>query len=112
VAAGKPERMQIYPHTAEFASENFRAPQCPQKERNPLSCRWFLQAGISLAPRLKEMGSNAYRAAHNAPAAEFLDACHRLGMLVMDENRNFGAAARRQDSAESLPWNEEWLIQP
>ncbi|MFZ0233302.1 MAG: beta-galactosidase GalA [Candidatus Acidiferrales bacterium] len=42
--------------------------------------------------RLKEMGSNAYRCAHNAPAAEFLDACDRLGMLVMDENRNFGSS--------------------
>ena len=42
--------------------------------------------------RLKAMGSNAYRAAHNAPAAEFLDACDRWGMLVMDENRNFGAS--------------------
>ncbi len=42
--------------------------------------------------RLKEMESNAYRAAHNAPAAEFLDAADRLGMLVMDENRNFGAS--------------------
>jgi beta-galactosidase len=42
--------------------------------------------------RLKEVGSNAYRAAHNAPAVEFLDACDRLGMLVMDENRNFGAS--------------------
>ena len=42
--------------------------------------------------RLKEMGSNAYRAAHNAPAAEFLDATDRLGLLVMDENRNFGAS--------------------
>jgi beta-galactosidase len=41
--------------------------------------------------RLQEMGSNAYRCAHNAPAAEFLDAADRLGMLVMDENRNFGA---------------------
>ncbi len=41
--------------------------------------------------RLKEMGSNAYRAAHNAPASEFLDAADRLGILVMDENRNFGA---------------------
>lgn len=39
--------------------------------------------------KLKEMGSNAYRAAHNPPAREFLDACDRLGMLVMDENRNF-----------------------
>jgi beta-galactosidase len=39
--------------------------------------------------KLKEMGSNAYRSAHNPPAREFLDACDRLGMLVMDENRNF-----------------------
>jgi beta-galactosidase len=38
------------------------------------------------------MGSNAYRCAHNPPAAEFLDACDRLGMLVMDENRNFNCA--------------------
>lgn len=42
--------------------------------------------------RLKEMGSNAYRCAHNAPAAEFLDAADRLGLLVMDENRNFGSS--------------------
>jgi beta-galactosidase len=42
--------------------------------------------------KLKEMGSNAYRAAHNAPAAEFLDATDRLGLMVMDENRNFGAS--------------------
>jgi beta-galactosidase len=42
--------------------------------------------------RLKEMGSNAYRCAHNPPAAEFLDACDRQGLLVMDENRNFGSS--------------------
>ena len=42
--------------------------------------------------RLKEMGANAYRCAHNPPAAEFLEACDRLGMLVMDENRNFGSS--------------------
>lgn len=41
--------------------------------------------------KLKELGSNFYRCAHNAPASEFLDAADRLGMLVMDENRNFGA---------------------
>ncbi len=39
--------------------------------------------------RLKEMGCNAYRSAHNQATPEFLDACDRLGMLVMDENRNF-----------------------
>ena len=42
--------------------------------------------------RLKDMGSNAYRCAHNPPAPEFLDACDRLGMLVMDENRNFNVS--------------------
>lgn len=38
---------------------------------------------------LKEMGSNAYRCSHNPPAREILDACDRLGMIVMDENRRF-----------------------
>jgi beta-galactosidase len=51
--------------------------------------------------RLKEMGSNAYRCAHNAPAAEFLDAADRLGMLVMDENRNFGSTP---EHTRQLDW--------
>jgi beta-galactosidase len=42
--------------------------------------------------KLKEMGANAYRCAHNPPAAEFLAACDRQGMLVMDENRNFNTS--------------------
>jgi len=37
--------------------------------------------------RLIEMGSNAYRTSHNPPTPELLDACDRLGMLVMDETR-------------------------
>jgi beta-galactosidase len=42
--------------------------------------------------RLKELGSNAYRAAHNPPAPELLEACDRQGLLVMDENRNFNCS--------------------
>jgi beta-galactosidase len=34
---------------------------------------------------LKEMGCNAIRTSHNPPAPAFLDACDRLGMLVMVE---------------------------
>ena len=37
--------------------------------------------------KLKEMGANAYRTSHNPPTPELLDACDRLGMLVMDETR-------------------------
>ncbi|MCB1132782.1 MAG: DUF4982 domain-containing protein, partial [Verrucomicrobiae bacterium] len=53
--------------------------------------------------RLKELGSNAYRCAHNPPAKEFLEACDRMGMLVMDENRNFNVTPEYVGQLE-------WLI--
>ena len=53
--------------------------------------------------RLKEMGANAYRCSHHPPAAEFLDACDRLGMLVMDENRNF-------NTTPEYMRHLEWLV--
>jgi beta-galactosidase len=34
---------------------------------------------------LKESGYNAIRTSHNPVSPAFLDACDRLGMLVMDE---------------------------
>lgn len=51
--------------------------------------------------RLKAMGANALRTAHNAVAAEMLDAADRLGVLVMAENRNFNAS---EDSQPELEW--------
>ena len=42
--------------------------------------------------QLKKMGSNAYRASHNPPTPELLDACDKLGMLVLDETRMFGSS--------------------
>jgi len=39
--------------------------------------------------RLKDFGCNAYRASHNLPSKEVLDACDELGLIVMDENRRF-----------------------
>jgi len=50
--------------------------------------------------RLKEMGCNAYRTAHNPPTPELLEACDRLGMLVMDENRLIGSDAQHLDRLE------------
>jgi beta-galactosidase len=52
--------------------------------------------------RLKEMGSNAYRSSHNPPTPELLEACDRLGMLVMDENRLLGSDAANLDRLEKL----------
>ncbi len=42
--------------------------------------------------RLKQFGVNAYRCSHNPPAPEVLDACDRLGMLVLNENRFFNSS--------------------
>jgi beta-galactosidase len=41
--------------------------------------------------RLKAMGSNGLRTSHNPPTPELLDACDRLGMVVMDETRMFSS---------------------
>ncbi len=40
--------------------------------------------------KMKDMGANAWRAAHNPPSKALLDACDKLGMLVLDENRHLG----------------------
>ncbi|HLP15594.1 MAG TPA: beta-galactosidase GalA [Bacteroidota bacterium] len=75
--------------------------------------------------RLKEMGSNAIRTSHNPPTPEMLDACDRLGMLVLDENRLMGTNAEHRDALERMMkrdrnhpsvilWslgNEEWAIE-
>jgi len=75
--------------------------------------------------RLKDMGSNAYRTSHNPPTAELLDACDRLGMLVLDENRmmsssdeglsQFSRLIRRDRNHPCVfAWsigNEEWFVQ-
>lgn len=52
--------------------------------------------------RLKEMGCNAYRCAHNPPAPELLDACDRLGLLVMDETRLMAATPQGRHELEHM----------
>lgn len=52
--------------------------------------------------KLQEMGCNAYRCSHNPPTPELLDACDRLGMLVMDETRLLSSASENMQQLESL----------
>ena len=75
--------------------------------------------------RLKSMGVNGIRTAHDPPAPELLDACDRLGMLVLDENRLMGINDEHFSCLERLVkrdrnhpcvilWslgNEEWAIE-
>ena len=51
---------------------------------------------------LKDMGANAYRSAHHAPSPALLDACDRLGFLVLDETRIFGTSDEALSQLERL----------
>ncbi|HLP26456.1 MAG TPA: beta-galactosidase GalA, partial [Acidobacteriota bacterium] len=75
--------------------------------------------------RLREMGCNAIRTSHEPPSPAFLDACDRLGFLVIDENRLMGASPdqlgrletmirRDRNHPSVILWsvgNEEWRIE-
>jgi beta-galactosidase len=51
--------------------------------------------------KLKELGANAYRCSHHAPSNELLNVCDSLGLLVMDEARNFNVS---EDYMKQLEW--------
>jgi len=55
---------------------------------------------------LKEMGSNGYRPAHNPPTPEVLDACDRLGLLVLDENRILSSTEDNLNDLETLIYRD------
>lgn len=52
--------------------------------------------------RLKEMGANALRTAHNFPAKEVLDACDEYGILVIDENRRLETISSNLDQLKTM----------
>jgi beta-galactosidase len=74
---------------------------------------------------LKAMGVNAIRSAHHPATPELLQACDRLGVLVIDEHRMMGTAPQIRDEMERMVrrdrnhpsvilWsvgNEEWAIE-
>ena len=58
---------------------------CIHHDNGPLGAAAFDRAEERRVRILKEAGFNAIRTAHNPPSPAFLDACDRLGLLVMDE---------------------------
>ena len=73
---------------------------------------------------LKEMGSNAVRTSHNMPTPEWVEACDRMGVMMMCETRLMSAnpegmaqleamVKRYRNSPSIIIWsmgNEEWTM--
>jgi beta-galactosidase len=74
---------------------------------------------------LKDMGSNAVRTSHNMPTPEWVEACDRMGMMMMCETRMMSSSTeglaqytamvkRYRNSPSIIIWsigNEEWHLQ-
>ncbi len=75
---------------------------------------------------LKEMGGNAVRTSHNMPTPEWVEACDRMGMMMMCETRLMSSnpegmaqletmIKRYRNSPSIILWsmgNEEWTMMP
>jgi beta-galactosidase len=74
---------------------------------------------------LREMGGNAVRTSHNMPTPEWVEACDRMGMMMMCETRQMSSnpeglaqleamVKRYRNSPSIILWsvgNEEWHLQ-
>lgn len=58
---------------------------CLHHDHGPLGARAYDRAEERKIALLKASGYNAIRCSHNPPSPAFLNACDRLGMLVIDE---------------------------
>ncbi len=58
---------------------------CMHHDNGPLGSKAIDRAEERRVELMKKHGYNAIRTSHNPPSPAFLDACDRLGMLVMDE---------------------------
>jgi len=75
---------------------------------------------------LKDMGGNAVRTSHNMPTPEWVQACDRMGMMMMCETRQMSSnpeglaqletmIKRYRNSPSIILWsvgNEEWTMMP
>jgi beta-galactosidase len=85
----------------------------------PDRLQWF-RLGV-----LRAMGSNAVRTSHNMPTPEWVEACDRMGMMMMCETRQMSSSPegmvqleamvkRYRNSPSIILWsigNEEWQLQ-
>ncbi|MGA3344850.1 MAG: beta-galactosidase GalA [Terracidiphilus sp.] len=134
---GKPrdaERVSFGMRTAVFdADKGFFLNGKPLKIQGTCNHQDHAGVGAALPDRLqwfrlgvlREMGSNAVRTSHNMPTPEWVEACDRMGMLMMCETRQMSSSPeglaqletmvkRYRNSPSIILWsigNEEWQLQ-
>ena len=79
---------------------------CVHHDNGPLGACTYDRAEERRVELLKANGFNAIRTAHNPPSPAFLDACDRLGMLVMDEA--FDCWQKRKNPQDYHRFFDEW----
>jgi beta-galactosidase len=80
---------------------------CVHHDNGPLGAAAFDRAEERRVEMLKAAGFNAIRTSHNPPSTAFLNACDRLGMLVIDEAFD-GWAAPKKKFDYSTVFEQEW----
>lgn len=80
---------------------------CMHHDNGPLGAAAFDRAEERRVELMKEAGFNAIRCSHNPPSPAFLDACDRLGMMVIDESFDMWAEQKNPQDYH-LYFNEWW----
>jgi len=128
------ERVSFGVRTAVFdANKGFFLNGKPLKIQGTCNHQDHAGVGAALPDRLqyfrlgvlRAMGSNAVRTSHNMPTPEWVEACDRMGMMMMCETRQMSSSPeglaqleamvkRYRNSPSIILWsigNEEWQLQ-
>jgi beta-galactosidase len=79
---------------------------CIHHDNGPLGAKAYDRAEERKIQLLKAAGYNAVRCAHNPPSPVLLDACDRLGMLVIDEAFDCWEGGKNQ--LDYHIWFKDW----
>lgn len=79
---------------------------CMHHDNGPLGSAAFDRAEERRVELMKASGFNAIRTSHNPPSPAFLDACDRLGMLVIDEAFDMWKFPKNEQDYHQ--WFDEW----
>ncbi len=81
---------------------------CVHHDNGPLGSACIPRAEERRVEILKASGYNAIRTSHNPPSRDFLDACDRLGMLVIDEAFDCWEAGNKNPDDYHLYFKDWW----